>query len=393
MKVTGPAVLALSKWHFVVICPEMAAASETFEVTRFSEGFPGLAGATSLRKLFTATEQIVDLKMRVHSVSLYTDFFRPERQKCVLNFHRGPGMIRPEIDRRPFSPLPDFLRLHTGVQSFNLRQIFPERGGFERSSFFRRVAIDEGWRTFVGLAAWDSGDLDWLMIVRRGADHGEFSPHDLAWLGELRSRFQSAFHRLRERAAESALRRSLSSCLDLSPTGVMVFARDGALQYRNSSSTKACVDWVHGPGSAGRLKWEEAFAVPHEITAAVREMVDLPSFETRILAPPPALARTVKIQPICAPEFEHEVASVLVQIVPLSSQFSDFPGTADDLALTKLTIREIEVVRLAAQYHTNRTIGSLLRKSERTVAAQVSSSMAKLGLTSRMQFAELFDRR
>lgn len=55
----------------------------------------------------------------------------------------------------------------------------------------------------------------------------------------------------------------------------------------------------------------------------------------------------------------------------------------DHLAMHGLTIRELEVLRLLAQGHSNREIGEALFISHRTVMRHVSNLLAKLAVDSR----------
>jgi DNA-binding NarL/FixJ family response regulator len=57
-----------------------------------------------------------------------------------------------------------------------------------------------------------------------------------------------------------------------------------------------------------------------------------------------------------------------------------------------LTTRERTVLRLVAEGHTNREIGSSLFISEKTVSVHVSNSMAKLGALSRYEAAAAAER-
>lgn len=76
---------------------------------------------------------------------------------------------------------------------------------------------------------------------------------------------------------------------------------------------------------------------------------------------------------------EFEAARATYQRLGARSDLSRVPGQTD----ADLTARELEVLRLVAQGATNRTIGTALGLSERTVDRHVSNIFAKLGVSSR----------
>jgi DNA-binding NarL/FixJ family response regulator len=70
-------------------------------------------------------------------------------------------------------------------------------------------------------------------------------------------------------------------------------------------------------------------------------------------------------------------------------------GARSDLARLRgggpgqLTARELQVLRLVAAGHTNRSIGSELGLSERTVDRHVSNILGRLGVSSRVEATAL----
>ena len=78
-----------------------------------------------------------------------------------------------------------------------------------------------------------------------------------------------------------------------------------------------------------------------------------------------------------APEFE--AARTAFERLGARLDVSRVPGQT----IAGLTAREVQVLRLVAQGATNRSIGTALGLSERTVDRHVSNILAKLGVSSR----------
>jgi DNA-binding NarL/FixJ family response regulator len=69
------------------------------------------------------------------------------------------------------------------------------------------------------------------------------------------------------------------------------------------------------------------------------------------------------------------------------------PNRAASATLPGLTPREVEILRLVAEGHSDREIGDLLSISHRTVMTHVSNILAKLNLESRTAAAAFARRR
>lgn len=335
--------------------------------------------------LWDAIGAVLSRRIPHHSISLYFNYLAPDRRFQVLHTQASPGRLVAWNIRRALSPAPAFLREHRGVKSYGLRQLYPDTHSFLRSDYFREVMRVEGWQSLLGLGFWEKEELGALLVLRRTPEQGEFSAAESAWLEALHPHVHDTLQRVRGNAAESVLRSGLAGCLEVLDLGVMFFDEGGRLHFHNEAAARLCVDWLHGPGASTRLDPTAAFAVPASLATAVRSVALSTGTEAGVENLPPEIRITLlRIELRTGDQVS---AGVIVQL----SRATAAPGAPSThrLPLLKLTPREREVAELAAQGFSNGEIASRLHKSERTVATQISSSLAKLGIPSRVHLARL----
>ncbi len=341
--------------------------------------------ATTMPDLWGAICAVLGRRITHHSVSLYFNYLEPDRRFHVLHTQAAPGRLVAWNIRRALSPAPAFLREHRGIKSYGLRELYPDARSFLRSDYFRDVMRVEGWQSLLGLGFWEQDELGALLVLRRTPEQGEFSSFDSAWLEALHPHVHDTLQRVRSSAAESVLRSGLAGCLEVLDLGVMFFDERARLRFHNEAAARLCIDWLHGPGAGTQLDSAAAFAVPAPLAAAIRRVALSTGAETGVEDLPREIRAT--LQRIELRTGERVSAGVIVQLSRVAVS-KELPLT-HRLPLLKLTPREREVAELAAQGLSNGEIASRLHKSERTVAAQISSSLAKLGIPSRVHLARL----
>jgi DNA-binding CsgD family transcriptional regulator len=240
--------------------------------------------------------------------------------------------------------------------------------------------------SLLGLGSWEQEELGALLVVRRTPEQGELSAAESEWMEAFHPHVHDTLRRVRSNAAESVLRAGLAGCLEVLDLGVMFFDECARLHFHNEAAARLCIEWLHGPGAGARLDPVAAFAVPESLAAAVRRVALSTKTETVVEDLPKEMRAT--LQRIDLPTGNEVSSGVIVQLSRATT--TDGASSTHRLQLLRLTPREREVAELAAQGFSNGEIASRLHKSERTVATQISSSLNKLGIPSRVHLARLF---
>jgi DNA-binding CsgD family transcriptional regulator len=137
--------------------------------------------------------------------------------------------------RREVNVMPAFTLSRPGLKVYRLSQVVPDVQQLRASEFFRRYMAAEGWYFSASLLFWGTDRLVSEIVVRRTAEHGDFTAREMALLQRLHPHLETTLQRL------SAVERRASAAGAAQP--------DGAAKY----------DAIH--------------ALPGELTVAERELV------------------------------------------------------------------------------------------------------------------------
>ena len=344
--------------------------------------------ADSVEALWHALKRGLDQAMPHHSLSLYFNYLAPDRGFRVLHDQHSPGSVVPWFLRRQLSPAPEFLRQHPGVKTYRLRQLLPDVRVLRRSDYFRQVMRVEGWDSLLGLGFWEGERLVALLVLRRTEIQGEFEPEEVALLEKWHPHFLDALRRIQRLESDSVLRACLSSCLQMLSLGVLIFDWNLTLRIKNDAAARLFIEWAHGPGKGGQLHLKRAFAVPPAVGDALRSARErtLEGCTGSVISR--AHDSTIEVRAFSPDGLFLADPFFIVQLRP------DRPDLADkrdsgSISIELLTPCERTVAALAAEGLSNGEIALRLRKSERTVASQMSAVLAKLHISGRVHLARL----
>jgi DNA-binding CsgD family transcriptional regulator len=259
----------------------------------------------------------------------------------------------------------------------------------KRSPFYRRCLSSLGTCYGASITAWKEGV--WLAVLTflRSEKEGDFSDGDMDCLKRWQPHFARVVHRLSDRQEQVLYSRSLEAFMWSLPTALIVLDwRLQTLNY-NVAAVDLCHAWRHGR-NATALKHAGSFQVPKDILQAVQRL------KPEILAARTNVPTSRNLFPLKT--YRHPSWSGLeagIQFAP-SKSLSVSKGTflvnvrhaksqeapAYD-RIRKLTRRERECAKHAAEGKTSPQIARALGISGKTVRHHLSATYAKLGFRQR----------
>jgi DNA-binding CsgD family transcriptional regulator len=113
--------------------------------------------------------------------------------------------------RREVNMMPAFTLSNPGIKVYRLSQVVPDPRRLRESEFFRRYMAPEGWYYSVSSLFWEGDRLASEIAIRRTAEQGDFTAHEMALLSRLHPHLETALQRLsavEKRASSGASSRS-----------------------------------------------------------------------------------------------------------------------------------------------------------------------------------------
>jgi len=336
----------------------------------------------TLPELWKAVRHLLTASFECHSVSLYLNYFDDGERFHVLHHQNAPGSPLPWRRRREVSPAHTFLTRHPGQKIFDTRDLLPSTPSLERTGYFRRVMSVEGWSSHLCLAFWEGGEPRAIIVIRRTASQGGFSPGDHALVESLYDHFAVALGRIQRAQDEQIVRSCLTRRLASAPAGLLILDQHFQPILKNQAAMKACLLWNHGRES--RYDASKCFAVPRTLAEACRRLNRDTSL-TELDHPAGGSARVERFHPN---HYRLGRPYYLVGFRPPAGSHGP-EDAAEPHGFARLTSREREVAAAAAEGLSNAEIAARFGKSEITVKTQLSSAFAKLGVRRRSQLAAL----
>ena len=315
---------------------------------------------------------------------------------------RAPFASEAEFQRfQEVSPVQAYLTTHPGAIVVRLSDIVPEEN-LVRTEFFRCFMQPHRDRHFACLNFWHGGLFQGMIGLHRTAAQHDFTPVELALLGQLHPHFNTVLQRILNLHRERAVRLSLEKLLVNLPIATVLLDWDLKVASRNRSAVELCAAWNLGPTRAACEKYREDFALPAPVRAYCED------FKNRWN---PCLHRTCALTEPSGVYFTHPTepglrASVnLLQLdaAPLSMPMFLVRLEANPVAdaagpgangralglLARLTPREREVAQLVCQGLRNEEVARGLHKSVLTVKRQLQSIYQKLDVAGRGRLTAL----
>lgn len=126
----------------------------------------------------------------------YVDFSRTWDASMILT---TPNAQRPNDwlqQRRDVDMTRAFILSNPGIKQYQLSDVEPDAHKLQHSEFFRRHMASEGWRYTACSLFWQQGRLHSEISIRRTAEQGDFTRHEMALLNRLHPHIETTLGRL-----------------------------------------------------------------------------------------------------------------------------------------------------------------------------------------------------
>jgi DNA-binding CsgD family transcriptional regulator len=330
---------------------------------------------------------------------------------CVigLTFRRNPAV---PLIARWTQPMPeDFfsvepLKSHLGrlprKKLVRLKNLFPNRSSFVRSTLYRRYIAAQECAYGMCLFLWKRERLVCGIAILRAAGQGDFSPVETKRLRELHPQFMTALHRIELLERERAVRTDLEEFVKRLPLPTIILQWNLKPIYLNHAARQFCTVWEKGPEEAKRTK--AISKIPPAILDRCRRLKQqwtdagwpyfsnsrtyvrkqeahhprLPDYRATIEL------RQLKTTGVVRPHF-------LIECEDLSRNGSSNTGMTNLRlpAIARLTTREREVARLVCSGQSNKEIAETAHLSVAMVKKHIHAIFRKVEVPCRSRLVAL----
>jgi DNA-binding CsgD family transcriptional regulator len=278
-----------------------------------------------------------------------------------------------------------------------LSDVVPDFGELQQTAFFKEFLMPNGWQHLAVALYWRGSQVGSQIAIRRTREQGDFTADEVEFLEALHPHIETVINRLLALEEERARRRCLEEFNHHLPFALMFLNWDLAPIYVNRAALEQCAIWNFGPAQARAYQPRAAFHPPAEIYQACAALkADWLAQRAREDADVARLGETVNVAHATLAGLN---ASVRLHVEPHDR--AAFPGfivylenksnlpSPDGLPvhslLARLTVAEREIARGVCEGLGNEEIASRLRKSVKTVKAQLTSIYKKIGVDGRGQ--------
>jgi DNA-binding CsgD family transcriptional regulator len=280
------------------------------------------------------------------------------------------------------------------VKVYRLSDVVPDPAELRRSAFFREFLAPGGWHHLAVSLFWRGEQVGSQIALRRTAAQGDFTAAEIVFLEALHPHVETVLGRLLALEEERARRRSLESFNHHLPFALLFLDWQLAPLHVNQAGLELCARWNFGPEKARAYQPRAVFAPPADILRACAALKsdwlarqsegEAGPLGATTLAHPqqPGLSATIRLH-----SEEHARAAYPGFIVYLEDRSTapEPEHLAGQSLLARLTAAEREIARAVCAGHGNDEIARRLRKSVKTVKAQLTSIYRKLGVAGRSQ--------
>lgn len=299
-------------------------------------------------------------------------------------------------NRRAVDMTPQFvLSQPKKLKVYRLSDVVPDAAELRRSEFFKKFLAPGGWAHLAVSLYWRGGRVGSQVAIRRTEKQGDFTAAEVALLESIHPHIETVLNRLLTLEEERARRRTLESFNRHLPFALLFLDWELAPLHVNQAGLELCARWKFGPEKARAYQPRAVFEVPAEIRQACATL------KSAWLESQSSGGHTT---PLGAAKVEHHASRALTATIRLHVEESGaaYPGfivyledrstlpalerLASHSLLADLTEAEREIACRVGEGMSNEAIAHLLRKSVKTVKAQLTSVYKKLGVEGRSQF-------
>lgn len=357
-----------------------------------------LHASADIPQFWAALQEILRDTVPYDALVAYLNFLDFATSWQATEILATPNARRPAAwfqHRRAVDMTPQFvLSQPKQVKVYRLSDVVPDAAELRRSAFFKEFLAPGGWHHLAVSLFWRGEQVGSQIALRRTAGQGDFTPAEIVFLEALHPHLETVLGRLLALEEERARRRSLESFNHHLPFALLFLDWQLAPLHVNQAGLELCARWNFGVEKARAYQPRAVFAPPADILRAcaalkadwlARQSAGEPrALGATTLAHPqqPGLSATIRLH-----AEEHTRAAYPGFIVYLEDRATapEPEHLAGQSLLARLTAAEREIARGVCAGHGNDEIARRLRKSVKTVKAQLTSIYKKLGVAGRSQ--------
>jgi DNA-binding CsgD family transcriptional regulator len=240
------------------------------------------------------------------------------------------------------------------------------------------------------------------MVILRSARQGDFSPAEMKLLRELYPQFLTALCRIESLEYERSVRMDFEEFLKRLPLPTIILRWNLRPIYLNRAAREFCAVWQKGPEEAKRTKLTSM--IPSAILdrcrllkqqwteAGRRTLSDARTFFKEQQAHHPRLPHyraTVQLRHLKSAGVVRPHFLIECEVLNCNDNRNGAPANLPLPAITRLTMREQEVVRLVCDGQSNKEIADSAHLSVAMVKKHVHSIFRKLHVPCRSRLVAL----
>jgi DNA-binding CsgD family transcriptional regulator len=192
----------------------LRATAASLDDPRFESLLLRLHATIDIADLWRAVRSILDDFVPHDACVVYLDYVDFSKTWDASRILATPNARKPREwlqRRREVNMMPAFTLSNPGIKLYRLSQVVPDSRRLRESEFFRRYMAPEGWYYSVSSLFWEGDRLASEIAIRRTAEQGDFTAHEMALLNRLHPHIETALQRLsavEKRASASAAPRA-----------------------------------------------------------------------------------------------------------------------------------------------------------------------------------------
>lgn len=289
-----------------------------------------------------------------------------------------------------------FLDLHHGIPAYQHSQLVSDPRKIDRAPYYRRYMSRYDWRYSAHLLFWHGRGVETSFALRRRAEQGDFTPHEMRTLEAVHPHIKVAFDRMKIFEQERQRRRLLEGFYRAKPDAVLFLDWNLEPIYVSQDALALCAVWNLGHERARSYTPQAVFAIPDEIHAACdelrREWQARPSGSLpvegnapthHVFSRQPGHEALITLRPEKNGTLTKPVFVARLRVSESAEPVTMLPDASSDRLLRQLSPGERELTQLVCAGLTNKEIAAQLRKTEGSVKVQLSGVFQKLRVNSR----------